>query len=426
MRFQGFLGAAIILLFQSSSIKAQDIPSLADRYGPRLERQLKEYVIPFWFQTIDAENGGYILNHDIQGKRLPAPTKMIVSQSRMIWFFARLARAGYHPEEHLAAAIQGFQFLKLKMWDPEEGGFFWEVDSTGNQVLKEKKHLYGQSFALYGLSELYRTSKKAEVLDLALALFETIDQHAYDQEYGGYVESFESDWTASNPSERSYMGVPSAFKLMNTHLHLLESFTALYRVSPSPRLRNRLVELITIQSRTVVRPSIGACTDKFTRSWAPILTEGYDRISYGHDLENIWLLMDACDALGIQHTLYQDLYEELFDYSLRYGYDKVNGGFYDSGPVNRLADNQRKVWWVQAEALVAALYLYKFTGKQKYLSVFEKTSHWIETKQLDPRNGDWFSYIDPDGQSGGSKASPWKSGYHNGRALIECLDLLIP
>ena len=39
-------------------------------------------------------------------------------------------------------------FLKEKMWDAKNGGFYWEVDATGNQKLKPRKHLYGQAFGL--------------------------------------------------------------------------------------------------------------------------------------------------------------------------------------------------------------------------------------------------------------------------------------
>ncbi len=428
MRFHKILGTATIMLFLGNAIKAQDLRSLETQYAHRLNSHLTQSIVPFWTdETIDIENGGYRLNHDIEGTLRSEGTKMVVTQSRMVWYFARLARAGIDPKSNLAASQAGFQFLKKAMWDSEYGGFYWEVNATGTEVLKPKKHLYGQSFALYGLSELYRVSRQAEVLDLANTLFDLIDRQGHDGEHGGYIESFERDWTqATDRQSPSYMGVPAHFKLMNTHLHLLESLTSYYRVAPSPRIRERLEELITIQSNTVVRKSLGACTDKYTRKWQPILNSGYDRVSYGHDLENIWLLMDACDALGIPHATYRDLYETLFDYSLRYGYDKRHGGFYDSGPFNQIADNRNKVWWVQAEAIVAALYLYRLTGKPIYRSTFEKTYDWIESHQLDATHGEWFSQVDSKGVPSGPKASTWKSAYHNGRALIECHKLLRP
>src|SRR5687767_12896151 len=65
-------------------------------YIPKLERNLKENIIPFWLsKSIDKTNGGYILNHDVKGVEQPNGSKGIVTQSRMVWFFSRLAREGY-------------------------------------------------------------------------------------------------------------------------------------------------------------------------------------------------------------------------------------------------------------------------------------------------------------------------------------------
>jgi mannobiose 2-epimerase len=134
--------------------------------------------------------------------------------------------------------------------------------------------------------------------------------------------------------------------------------------------------------------------------------------------------MDACEAAGVSNHPFLDLYRALFDYSLKYGYDQANGGFYDSGPFNQPADRRTKVWWVQSEAIVSSLYMHHLTHEEKYLSVFEKTFEFIEENMVDWANGEWHANITPDGQSQGDKANVWKAGYHNGRAMIECLEIL--
>jgi mannobiose 2-epimerase len=250
-----------------------------------------------------------------------------------------------------------------------------------------------------------------------------MEAKAHDKIYGGYLESFSEDWTPVPPGKMSEMG-ESDFKLMNTHLHLLEAMTTFYRASRLPLARERLLELIAIQSNAVVRKGLGACTDKYQRNWEPVLTGDYARVSYGHDLENIWLLNDACDAAEISNYPLLDLYRALFDYSLKYGFDEDQGGFFTSGPFNQPAQNREKVWWVQSEACVSALYMYRLTHDAKYLRVFEKTYGWIEKHQVDWKNGEWFDTIMPDGTPRGDKAQIWKCGYHNGRAMMECLEIL--
>jgi mannobiose 2-epimerase len=220
------------------------------------------------------------------------------------------------------------------------------------------------------------------------------------------------------------MGTEPHLKLMNTHLHLLEAMTTFYRASKLPLARERLLELINIESNTVVRKDIGACTDKYQRNWTPRLEGNLARVSYGHDIENVWLLMDACKAAKVSNHPFLDLYRTLFDYSLKYGYDEANGGFYDSGSFNKPADRRSKVWWVQSEAIVSALYMNRLTKNSKYLSIFEKTADYIEKNMVDWKNGEWHANITSGGKRQGDKANPWKAGYHNGRAMIECLEIL--
>ena len=224
--------------------------------------------------------------------------------------------------------------------------------------------------------------------------------------------------------ENSYMGPEAGLKLMNTHLHLLEAFTTFYRASKLPLARERLLELINIESNAVVRKNLGACTDKYDRDWTPRLDGDYARVSYGHDIENVWLLIDACDAAEVSSYPFIDLYRTLFDYSLKYGYDRANGGFYDSGPFNQPADKRSKIWWVEAEAIVSALYMNHLTKDSKYLPIFEKTANFIEENMVDWQHGEWHGEITPEGTPRGDKANAWKAGYHNGRAMIECLEIL--
>src|SRR6188474_662922 len=140
-------------------------------YVPKLEKNLKENITAFWLsKSLDRSNGGYTINFGPKGEPKGPGTKMIVTQARTVWLFSRLVRAGYGGPEYLQAAEHGYRFLKEKMWDAKNGGFYWEVDATGNQKLKPRKHLYGQAFGLYALSEYYLTSKKKEALDLAIRL----------------------------------------------------------------------------------------------------------------------------------------------------------------------------------------------------------------------------------------------------------------
>ena len=83
-----------------------------------------------------------------------------------------------------------------------------------------------------------------------------------------------------------------------------------------------------------------------------------------------------------------------------------------------------KVWWVQAECMVSALKMYVFTDDPHYVPVFTSTATWITKHQIDWEKGDWHHLVSEEGEPHGPKAGPWKAPYHNGRAVLRCLELL--
>ncbi len=423
MTFQRLLTLSVFLagLMPPHSAIAQDVQTDT----AKLERILNENILPFWYpDCLDREDGGYRLNHDLQGKWLGPAPKALVTQARTVWFFSRLAGSRYGKPEYVDAARHGFRFLRDRMWDAEQGGFYWLVDSPGEKVLDSDKHLYGQAFALYALSEYFSVSQDEEALKLAHRLFELVDLHAHDAVYGGYHESFRRDWTPIENAESSHIGTPNNTKSMNTHLHLMEAWARFYTVSREPLVRERLRELIMILSNAVVRKKVGACTDQYQRNWLPLTGPEKEVVSYGHDIENVWLLMEAADSAAVSDGPLLDLYVTLFGYALAHGYDQDQGGFFHTGAFGTPALDRRKSWWVQAEGLVSALKMYRRTDDPAYAKVFEQTLDWIVNHQVDWDHGEWFSWIGPDGEPSGMKADPWKGPYHDGRAVLECLELL--
>lgn len=379
----------------------------------------------FWLKRlIDHKNGGYHLNHDIAGADLGPAPKGIVSQARCLWYFSHLLANGVGDDRHRAAADHGFDFIMAHMFDNESGGFYEQIGADGKTITVDRKHLYGQAFMLYGLSEYYKATKNPDALSLANQLFLTLEHKAHDSMYGGYRESYTRDWKILDENAPALMSVPSSYKLMNTHLHLMEALTNYFTVDDSALVRARLLELIAIQSNAVVRKTLGACTDKYHRNWLPINEPQFNRVSYGHDIENVWLLMDANRAAELSNGPYLDLYMTLFAYSLEYGYDHQSGGFYDYGPFNQTATSRNKVWWVQAEGVVSALEMYAMTGDDKYWDLFIQMLRWIDQHMVDWENGDWFSSIDDSDAALGGKAHLWKTPYHNGRAMARCLKTL--
>ncbi|GAB4246535.1 MAG: cellobiose 2-epimerase [Acidobacteriota bacterium] len=390
----------------------------------RLERILLENILPFWYPAVlDEVHGGYRLNHDLQGRWQGDGPKATVTQARTLWFFSRLLESPYARPEFRRAAEHGFQFLRDRLWDAQYGGFYWSVAADGTP-LDDRKHLYAQAFALYGLSAYARVTGDVEARGLARRLFDLIEDRAYDSRFGGYRESFTRDWRPLEREEAGLLGPPENAKTMNTHLHLMEALTELLKLEDVPPVRRRLHELVLIETNTVIRKPFIQGTDIYRADWTPVLEGPGAMTSYGHDLENVWLVMEALETLGLpQHPL-QEWYRAVWETALRYGYDRDRGGFWYRGPLGARATVLNKEWWVQAECLVSALRMYQLTGDARYREVFLDLLDWIEKKQVDWENGEWFANVDPDGSVRGGKAGPWKGPYHNARAVLECLKTL--
>lgn len=392
-------------------------PGDAERAEVRrmLERLLLENVIPFWYPAvIDERDGGYRLNHDGAGRwRGPAPRRL-VTQARTVWFFARLARSPYAAAGHREAAAHGYRFLRERMWDPAHGGFYWEVDAPGTAATDARKDLVGQTFGLYAACEYAHLTADGGDRAFAGEIFRLWETKAHDAVHGGYYEDFDREWRRREPPIKS----------MNIHLHLLEAIAEYVRLSGDPLARTRLIELILVQSGAVMRNDRAVSVERHTAAWSP--ADPADQVvSYGHDLENIWLLIDAVAAAGLPNGPMLDLYRGIFAYAHRFAFDDREGGFFTGGAMGRAATDRRKVWWVQAEGMLAALHLHRLTGAAVCWQVFRATLDWITRYQADWTHGEWHAHIMPDGRPDeGDKAGPWKSPYHNGRALLACLALL--
>lgn len=58
--------------------------------------------------------------------------------------------------------------------------------------------------------------------------------------------------------------------------------------------------------------------------------------------------------------------------------------------LNTPADQRSKTWWVEAEAIVRALYMHRLTRDPKYLPKFA-TTYDIAKHQADWENGEWYA-----------------------------------
>jgi hypothetical protein len=204
----------LVVAVISSHVSAQGADSRQRLVAlvPQIQKNLRENVVPFWFpRSIDKQNGGYTVHYGPKGDELAGGTKMIVTQARQLWLSSRLIRAKFAEPSLREAADNGFRFLRDRMWDQQHGGFYWEVDPAGKEVRRPHKHLYGQAFGLYALSEYALATGNRQALELANTLFDLLEAKAWDRDYGGYREFFARDWSSAPAGVQPYLtGSPSS------------------------------------------------------------------------------------------------------------------------------------------------------------------------------------------------------------------------
>jgi mannobiose 2-epimerase len=378
------------------------------------------HALARWWLThaVDIRNGAIAGEVSNSNRADPGAGQGLVYISRILWFFSAAYR--YEPlPEYRAAAELARRVLEERFSDHENGGLFWLLDA-GHRPVSLKKQVYGQAFAVYGLSEYAMAFDDRGALGLARELVELIELYARDHEHGGYLEALDADWSPLADVRLGESDI-NVEKTMNTHLHVLEAYTHFSRADPGDDARERLSSLVVLFLERFVEPTGDYLERYFTRDWQSIPAAR----SFGHDIEASWLLWEAATVLGDAR-----LQARVRGASLRLAVAVIRHGRSEQGGViNEWAPGGERdashVWWVQAEAMVGYHNAWQLSGDRGFLDACTDTWAFIKNHQRDPENGEWlwFSRLDPQAQSI-YKAGQWKAPYHNGRALLEMISRL--
>lgn len=374
--------------------------------------------MPFWLKHgPDVTNGGFYGALDRQGRPSLSHPKGLVQHARFLWAFSAAYRLDPQPA-YRDMADRALSFLRQRFYDPERNGWYYLVSAQG-VPLSTQKQLYGQSFAIYGLSEYFLAFGDHEALGLALETFGVVDRYGHDSLWRGYRESFSEEWTPI-PQHPDY-GTSGDRKTMNAHIHVLESFTNLYRASKDGTVKNRLEELVDLCANHITDTKRACVFQFFERDWTPLPSPA----SFGHDIELSWLLTEAADVAAVRNApSIREMCVSLASGVARNGLDQENGGVWLEGGGEGKAGGAHKVWWVQAEALVGFLNAYALSGDKGFLDAFSKVEQWVFARQVDEECGEWHQEITPRGQYRGEKGGLWKTPYHTARACIELVQRL--
>ena len=406
------------------ALPAEPSPAAYSRLAGEIEEALRVDVVEAWFpRALDEQRGGFHATFSRDWTRGEDDGKSTVFQARMTWIAAQVAI--HRPElrdEFLPHVRRGVAVLDEKLWDQELGGFFWKVGDDGSPTGPAGKHLYPQAFGIFAASAAYEATGDRRALDLATRAWRWIEAHGHDPANGGYFEMLRPDGTPM-PFPAAGEDVPRAGKFVaglktsDTHLHLLEAHTQLYRVWKEPPVRERLEELLAVvRDRLTVTPG---CLYAATHAdWRPLP----DRISFGHDVEAAFLMVEAAEALGRprdEATLRTA--RMLVDHALAWGFDGENGGLAEVGLPLQKATGQDLAWWIQVEALNSFSLMHSLFGAEtgRYWAALAAQWEFVRRVLIDPLDHGLYETVARNGRRRDStKGQEWKAAYHDGRAFL--------
>ncbi|MDF1571957.1 MAG: AGE family epimerase/isomerase [Bacteroidales bacterium] len=481
----------LIALMLSACVRVNDQEaSIANE----LEQSLFEYIIAPWYpRCLDTVYGGYIADfeHDWEVSE-SSQEKSLVNQTRHLWTTAFLYE--HYPEEvshqynnpsdskkadpkqessqndersglkeadpeqgdfavkqsFLDYAEHGYAFVRNQMWDEEFGGFYHVVrrDGSVDSSTLNSKTIYGQAFAVHGLAKYYAVSGDQSALDLAIEGFRWMDRYPHEKQYGGYFEILDRSGKPTPPVTPSPRPpVPQSpltgLKEFNSSLHVMEALTELYHVWPDSLLRERLEEMYLLFRDTFIHPD-GYLRLYFYPDWTLVPDEemrqrgGGDawhtqHITFGHDVETAFLLLEAGHALGIANDpKASGLAKQLVDHALENGWDEENGGFwyigYKQPDGSTTIHDNKKAFWVESEGLNALALMHTLYPEDPhdYFSKFTQLWDYIDTWLVDKDHGGWYSNgpdTAPESKTA-RKSNNWKTTYHDVRGMVRSIEML--
>ena len=337
------------------------------------------------------------------------------------------------------------------MWDHDCGGFYQIRNRRGglteNRGWRDEKRTYGNAFAILALARLYRLTKDPSALDLAKDAFGWLEAHAFDPLHGGYFQFLTREGVVIDQSGAYQTEADDkqecGYKDLNSSIHLLEAYTELYRVWRDRRLKTQLTSLLQLVRDTMATEQ-GYLRLFFTRDWTPVssrtapqktrmLNYALDHVSFGHDCQTAFFLLEASHVLGLENDVRTLLTaQRLLEHSIANGWDQNRHGFFDGGYYEN--DSSRctvirltKTGWAQADALNALLlFSHIFPSDRCYHELFEKQWEYIDTFLIDHRYGDWYEGgldREPTNMTA-LKGHMWKCTYHTSRVMMNCIALL--
>jgi len=382
-----------------------------------VQEVLTKNILPYWINRMTDSRGGFYGRINGNDELVPEADKGAILNARILWTFSAAYRL-LRRKDYLQVATRAKRVIIHDFFDKKYGGIYWSLNCNGVPS-DTKKQIYALGFAIYGLSEYHRATGDEEALDYAIRLFNDIETHSFDDIKNGYCEATTRDWQEIADMRLSEKDANER-KTMNTHLHILEPYTNLYRVWKDERLKQQIHNLVKLFIHQIKHPDTHHLQLFFDDDW----NSKYDIISYGHDIEASWLIHEAALELGDSQLLaeVEPIIRQIASAAAE-GLASNGGMMYEKDVKEKHTDTDLH-WWVQAETVVGYLNIYQHFADEDSLQKALNCWDFIKKHLIDHTHGEWLWSVHQDGTPNhvDDKAGFWKCPYHNGRMCMEIME----
>ena len=370
---------------------------------------LLEDVIPFWLRHAIDDNGGINTCMADDGT-VVSRDRWAWSQWRAVWVFSKLYNRIEAKEQWLNIAEGIYRFVTAA-GTTDDGHWPLLLDAEG-KVKRGYESIYSDTFAIYGLVELYRATRRQEVLDHAMATYEAL-RRAMD------ADEPPPAFPYPIPPGRINHGVSMMFSLV---CHELAQVTDDASVRAFGMKHHHAV------MDTFLRPDRKCVLEWLDSDGNEVPRPEGTAVVPGHAIESMWFQMHIARASGDDAVMTRAV--GAIHHHLELGWDDKYGGLLLAVD----ADGRRqvgwgyadtKLWWPHTEALYATLLAYQHCGEPWCLEWHERICDYSFSHYPNEQHGEWVQKLDRRGRPITDIVSfPVKDPFHLPRALICCIDVL--
>lgn len=340
-------------------------------------------LFDFYDAAADHDSGGFWW--------LDALGEPLRSEGKQLWLNARMTYAA--ALGHLAGRPRsseqlehGLKFLeKGPMRDVEHGGWFATLDEHNN-VVDDTKQAYGHAFVLLAAAAAL-TAGLERARPLLVDALAILNEKFWQEDFGMFVDSWNRDFT-----------VLSDYRGQNANMHLVESLLLAAEVTED---RVHLDRALRISERLIRDGAVlheWRLPEHFTTEWSADLDFNKDDpvnrftpygSTNGHLLEWSRLLLQLNAALPTPARWIPEAAMAMFDRALLDGWDEERTGFAYTNDWNGEVVNGDRFHWVVAEAIGAAVALYRTTENQLYADWYAQFWEFAQTYHVQA-DGSWW------------------------------------